>query len=66
METVDGEMVGIEMCCLDEFPTSRGGMPIFGVGSDDILPELRGREVEGVGARNGRPCVEAEGHGGGL
>ena len=66
LETVDGEIVGIEMCCPDEFPTSRGGVPIFGVGSDAVLPELRGREVEGAGARNGRLCVEVEGCGGGV
>ena len=50
------------MCCLDELPSSRGGMPIFGVGSDTILTEPGVREVGG-GARRGRICVETEGCG---
>ena len=54
----------VELEALDVFPRSWGGVPIFGVGSDDALPELRGREVEGVGARDGRPRVEMEGCGG--
>ena len=63
-ETVVGEIVGIEMCCLDELPTSRGGVPIFGVGSDAVLPELRGREVAGDGGQGGGVCVEVDGCGG--
>ena len=61
-DTVGGEISGVEMCCLDELPPSRGGMPIFVIGSDAVLPEPGGREVEG-GARRGRICVETEGCG---
>ena len=59
-DTVGGEISGVEMCCLDELPPSRGGMPIFGVGSEAVLPEPGGWEVGG-GARKGRMCVEMEG-----
>ena len=51
-DTVGGEISGVEMCCLDGLPTSRGGMPIIGVGSDAVSPKLGGREVKG-GARRG-------------
>ena len=68
-ETVVGEIAGVEMCCLDEVPPSRGGMPVFGVGSDAVLPELIGRKVvedvvEDV-ARGRGVCVEIDGCGGG-
>ena len=64
MEALDGEIVGVEICCLDVFPRSWGGVPICGVGSDDALPELRGREVEGDGVRDRGICVEVKGCGG--
>ena len=67
-ETVVGEIAGIEICCLDEVPPSRGGMPVFGVGSGAVLPELIGRKVvedvvEDV-ARGRGVCVEIDGCGG--
>ena len=49
-DPVGGEISGIEICCLDGLPTPRGGVPIFGVGIDILLPKPGGQEVEGEGA----------------
>ena len=58
-DTEAAEIVGIQICCRGGSPISRGGVPIFGVGSEAVLPELRGREARGTGAPEG--CVEEEG-----
>ena len=63
-ETVVGEIAGVGMCCLDEVPPSRGGMPVFGVGSDAVLPELIGRKVAEDVVRGRGVCVEIDGCGG--